>query len=248
MYAFRTSLGPVDLAFTDRLDGVSAAPWDSLDLALDGDGPAASRAENLRRVLDDFAPHDDLADLVQVHGADVVTVGRPGESWRRPDADAVVASRPGVTLLVRAADCVPVLLADPVNGVVGAAHAGRLGLQRAVVPATVARMRELGARDLTAWIGPSICGGCYEVPSDLQEGVAAQHPAARSTTTWGTPALDIAAGVRAQLHADDVAVIDADRCTRESPDLFSYRRDGRSAGRHAGLIRLARSPRAGSER
>lgn len=240
MYSFRSSRGPVDLAFTDRLGGVSAAPWGSLDLALDGDDPVADRARNLALLMEDFAPTDRLADLHQVHGADVATADAVGERWARPDADALVTTSPGVTLMVRAADCVPVLLADGDAGVVAAAHAGRLGLQRGVVPAAVERMRTLGARDITAWIGPSICGGCYEVPADLQAEVAGGHPAARSTTTWGTPALDIAAGVRAQLGAVGVEVVDADRCTRESPDLYSYRRDGAGAGRHAGLIRLAR--------
>ncbi|GAA4805945.1 peptidoglycan editing factor PgeF [Nocardioides caeni] len=238
MYSFRTSLGPVELAFTDRLGGVSAAPWDSLDLALDGDGPADARSENLRLLLDDFAPGDELADLHQVHGA-VVEVVEEALGADRPDADAVVTSTSGLTLMVRAADCVPVLLADPWSRVIGAAHAGRLGMVRGVVPATVARMRDLGAREITAWVGPHICGGCYEVPAELREEVAVEIPASRATTTWDTPALDIGAGVRAQLAAEGVEVIDAGRCTRESPDLYSYRRDGADAGRQAGVIRLA---------
>lgn len=140
--------------------------------------------------------------------------------------------------MVRAADCVPVLLADPDAQVIGAAHAGRLGMALGVVPATVARMRELGGDRITAWVGPHICGSCYEVPVDLRDEVAATVPASRSTTSWGTPALDIGAGVRAQLTAVGVEVVDVGRCTRESPDLHSYRRDGARAGRQAGVIRL----------
>ena len=183
----------------------------------------------------DFAPDDQLADLHQVHGCDTVTADSSGE---RPDADAIVTDRPGVTLMVRAADCVPVLLADAAAGVVGAAHAGRSGLAAAVVPAAVARMRDLGARTLTAWVGPHVCGACYEVPDKLQAEVGSLVPAAVSTTSWGTPALDLGAGVRSQLEADGVTVVDASRCTRESLDLYSYRRDGRRAGRQAGLIRI----------
>nr|WP_275693499.1 laccase domain-containing protein [Nocardioides sp. TF02-7] len=99
-------------------------------------------------------------------------------------------------------------------------------------------MTALGARRVTAWVGPHICGRCYEVPAQLQDEVAAAVPESRSTTSWGTPGLDIGAGVRAQLTAVGVPVVDAARCTRESPDLYSYRRDGAAAGRSAGLVRL----------
>lgn len=157
----------------------------------------------------------------------------------RASADALVTDEPGVVLLVRAADCVPVLLADPRAGVIGAAHAGRPGVAAAVVPHAVEAMRDLGAQDLTAWIGPHVCGACYEVPQALQDEVAAAVPATRALTSWGTPSLDLGAGVRAQLEADGVKVVDVSACTRESPDLFSYRRDGPRSGRLAGLIRIS---------
>lgn len=237
MYLQRLTHGPVDLAFTDRYGGVSAFPFDALNLARDGSDDVAARAENHRRLLADFADGDLLADLEQVHGAEVVTVGSAGLA-RTPAADGVVTAEPGITLMVRAADCVPVLLADPEAGVVGAAHSGRLGMVAGVVPATVRRLHALGAEVLTAWIGPYVCGACYEVPATLQTDVADLIPEAVSTTTWGTPALDIGAGVRAQLEADGVRVVDLSTCTRESQDLFSYRRDGARAGRHAGLIRV----------
>jgi copper oxidase (laccase) domain-containing protein len=87
-------------------------------------------------------------------------------------------------------------------------------------------------------VGPSVCGRCYEVPAELQDVVAAVEPVSRATTSWGTPSLDVAAGVRAQLERDEVEVVDLSRCTLESPDLFSYRRDGPRSGRQAGMIRL----------
>lgn len=240
MYSFRITRGPVDLAFTDRVGGVSAAPFDALNLALDGDDAVESRAENLRLLIDDFAPGDAVADLRQVHGADVVLADdTPRTSYdEAPEGDGIVSVTPGVTLVVRSADCVPVLLADPQAQVIGAAHAGRLGMVSGVVPATISRMRALGAQQITAWVGPHICGACYEVPAALQDEVAAAVPASRATTSWGTPALDIGAGVRAQLAAQGIEVVDAGRCTRESPDLYSYRRDGVGAGRQAGIIRL----------
>ena len=188
-------------------------------------------------MLDDFAPGDVLADVQQVHGAIVdVVEDRAGDE--RPRADALVTGRPGVVLAVRAADCVPVLFSAPDDGLVGAAHCGRPGLAAGVVSATVRALRGRGARRLVAWVGPHVCGACYEVPEEMRAEVGALEPAAVTTTTWGTPALDLGAGVRAQLERHDVEVVDVSRCTRESPDLYSYRRDGRHAGRLAGLIRI----------
>jgi len=240
MYSFRTTLptrlGPADLAFTDRYGGVSASPYDELNLAVAGGDDPAAKAENLRRLADDFAPGDEVCDLHQVHGADVVDADR---GWKeRPHADGLVATRPGVTLLVRAADCVPVLLVAPDEGIVGAAHSGRPGMVKGVVPATVARMREHGAGRIEGWIGPHVCGRCYEVPDEMRAEVAAAVPASYAETSWGTPAVDLGAGIRAQLDQLDVVVHDESRCTRESPDLYSYRRDGEGAGRLAGVVRL----------
>jgi len=222
VYSFRSSLGPVDLAFTDRYGGVSAAPYDELNLAVSGPDSLEAKAENHRRVLTDFASGAAYADLYQVHGREVA-LARPGE---RPRADGIVTTESDLVLLVRSADCVPVLLADPDIGVVGAVHAGRRGMAAGVVPATVARMRELGAAKITAWVGPHVCGKCYEVPREMQEEVAALEPSSRATTSWGTPSLDVGAGVRAQLDRDGIEVVDASRCTMESPDLYSYRRGG----------------------
>ena len=222
MYAFRTRHGPADLCFTDRSGG---------DLALAGD-PAA-----LARVLDDFAPGALLCDLVQVHGehVDVVEDRRAGA---RPEGDALVTGRPDVVLMVRAADCVPVLFLAPEIGAVAATHCGRPGLLAGVVPRTVETLRAWGDTSITAWVGPHVCGACYEVPALMQDEVADAVPAARATTSWGTPSLDLGAGVRAQLEERGVTVVDVSRCTRESADLYSYRRDGDRAGRLAGLIRL----------
>jgi len=246
VYSWRASVGPVDLAFTDRYGGVSAAPYDELNLALeDADDPMA-RAENLRRVVADFAPdlierpgfsmETSVCQLRQVHGAEVDVVDdRRGSGWL-PEADAMVSTEPAVVLMVRVADCVPVLLADPVAGVVGAVHSGRIGTTLDVTGKTVARMRSLGAGDITAWIGPHVCGRCYEVPAQLRDEVAAVVPATRSETSWGTPALDLGAGVAAQLAAAGVPAVLVDRCTLEDEQLHSYRRDGAGSGRLAGLV------------
>lgn len=251
MYASRLTHGPVDLAFTDRFGGVSAVPFDSLNLAWAGAWPGGDEeahvAENHRRLLADFAPGDGLdrlAELSQVHGDTVVVVGSDlpatdARGHRNATGDGLVTATPGMTLLVRVADCVPVLLADDQSAVIGAAHCGRPGLVAGIVPATIAAMRALGAGQITAWIGPYVCGACYEVPLEMQDEVAAVEPVTLASTSWGTPSLDVGAGVRAQLERGGVGVTDLSRCTRESPDLFSFRRDGTRSGRQAGLIRLA---------
>jgi hypothetical protein len=237
MYAFRTRHGPADLCFTDRLGGVSASPYDELNLAIASEDDQTSVRHNLHLLLDDFAPGAELCDLVQVHGGDVSVVDAKSPV-SRPEADALVTREPDIVLMVRAADCVPVLFHAPGIEAVAAVHCGRQGLLAGVVPRTVERLRGWDASGITAWIGPYICGACYEVPAGMRDEVADVVPAARATTSWETPALDLGAGVRAQLEDRGVTVVDVSRCTRESSDLYSHRRDGRRAGRHAGLIRL----------
>lgn len=182
----------------------------------------------------------------QVHGADVHTVDRSWLESRHEQpavADGLATDLPGVALLVRVADCVPVLLADPEQGLVAAVHAGRPGLVAGVVPRALAALRDLGARRLVAWVGPHVCGGCYEVPEQMRSEVAAVVPEAYAETSWGTPAVDIGAGVVAQLRAADgleapVELVEVGRCTLEDDDLFSYRRQGSESGRLAGVVRV----------
>jgi YfiH family protein len=245
VFAFSEQRGRVEVAFTDRLGGVSGAPYDSLNLAALGDDDRAAVAENLDLVMEAFAGSADASAALmhQVHGADVAVVDHdPGPAVAGadgvPQVDGLVTALPGVTLVVRVADCVPVLLADLAQGVVAALHAGRPGLVAGIVPAGVEAVRALGADELVAWVGPHVCGHCYEVPEEMRADVAAVVPEAWAETSWGTPAVDVGAGVVAQLRAAGAEVVDASRCTRESPDLYSYRRDGAGAGRMAGLVRV----------
>lgn len=179
-----------------------------------------------------------FARLTQVHGSDVLVVDGPMGLDEVPTGDALVTTRRGLGLMIRVADCVPVLLADPVSGVVGAVHAGRPGMALDIVTAAVDAMRAQGATALRAWLGPHVCGRCYEVPETMRAEVSAVVPEAWSETSWGTPALDIGAGVEAQLVAAGVEVARVGGCTREDQSLHSYRRDGADAGRFAGLVWL----------
>ncbi|WP_435133138.1 peptidoglycan editing factor PgeF [Actinacidiphila sp. bgisy144] len=239
MIGHSTTVGGAHFAFTDRWGGVSAVPYDSLNLGgAVGDEPAAVLANRDRAAR---ALGRDPARVVwmhQVHGRDVVAVDRPWGDRPAPAADAVVTTRADLTLAVLTADCVPVLLADPDAGVVAAAHAGRPGLLAGVVPAAVDAMVEHGARRerISALLGPSVCGKCYEVPAALRSEVAAAVPESYAETSWGTPALDVGAGVAAQLARCGVRVVEGPAvCTRESADHFSYRRD-RTTGRLAGYV------------
>jgi polyphenol oxidase len=221
----------------DRIEGdlVIEVAFTDVSLSLGDAAGDAVRADALAQVARETGAAPVL--MHQVHGADVACVESVEEAGRARSCDALVASQPGVALLARAADCVPVLLADPATGWIAAVHSGRPGLAGGVVPAAVAAVRERGGDPTIAWLGPHVCGACYEVPADLQAQVAEAVPAARSTTSWGTPGLDLGAGVRAQLTAagiGDVRTIDA--CTREDASWPSYRRDGDAATRFAGVI------------
>jgi polyphenol oxidase len=243
LFAYQDTRAGVDVAFTDRHGGVSGGPYASLNLAESGGDDRDTVARNVGLVVTAFTgtPEPALARMSQVHGADVHVVD--DDYLRAPTpivADGLVTAVPGTVLMVRVADCVPLLLADASRSVVGAAHAGRPGMVAGVVANTVARMRDLGAEQITGWVGPHVCGACYEVPSAMRDEVSAVVPEAFAETSWGTPAVDIGAGVRAQLAAAQVEVVEASRCTIEDDDLFSYRRQGKESGRLAGLVWVRR--------
>ena len=225
------------LRHRDRIEGdlVIEVAFTDVSLSLGDAADDAVRADALAQVGRETGAAPVL--MHQVHGADVESVESVEDAGGAPSCDALVTSRPGTVLLARAADCVPVLLADPATGWIAAVHSGRPGLAAGVVPAAVAAVRERGGAPTVAWIGPHVCGACYEVPAEMQEQVVAVVPEARSTTSWGTPALDLGAGVRAQLAAagvDDLRTVGA--CTREDASWPSYRRDGDGATRFAGVI------------
>ena len=217
------------------LPGVSAAftDTDAGNLALHV-GDDASEVQQRRARLEQamgIAPRS-LRFMNQVHGSTVAAM-EPDSAV--PEADAMVSG--GLPLAVMVADCIPVLLAgESAEGpVLAAVHAGRPGIANGIIPTAVDAMALRGATGIRAWLGPSICGRCYEVPAALQAEVAAAVPATRSSTSWGTPGLDLPAGARSQLEAAGVSVEYAGACTLETESLYSYRRD-RETGRFAGLV------------
>lgn len=229
-------------AFTDRWGGVSAVPYEELNLGgAVGDDPQAVRSNRALAAGSLGIDPERVVWMNQVHGPDVAVVDGPwGSDAEIPAVDAVVTARRGLALAVLTADCTPVLLADPVAKVAAAAHAGRPGMLAGVVPAAVEAMVKLGADParVIARTGPAVCGRCYEVPEAMRADAAAIEPAAYAETSWGTPAVDVTAGVHAQLER--LGVRDREQspvCTLESGDHFSYRRD-RTTGRLAGYVWL----------
>ncbi|MCX5370554.1 peptidoglycan editing factor PgeF [Streptomyces sp. NBC_00015] len=241
MIGQRESVSGAHFAFTDRWGGVSAAPYEELNLGgAVGDDPDAVRVNRELAAKSLGLDPGLVVWMNQVHGNDVAEVDGPWTTGLTPPVDGLVTATRGLALAVLTADCVPVLLADPVAGVVAAAHAGRPGMVKGIVPAAIDAMESLGAvpSRIVARTGPAVCGRCYEVPEAMRAEVAAVEPAASAETSWGTPAVDVIAGVHAQL--DRLGVHDRERspvCTRESDDHFSYRRD-RSTGRLAGYVWL----------
>lgn len=229
MFAVRRSSpgGPdrcsVEIAFTDSSVDVSEGS---------GRDPVRATSELSRVSAAIGVP---VARMSQVHGDVVVE----GTAEVVPRADALVTQQRGLALMTRAADCVPVVLADAATGVVAAVHAGREGVVAAVAARTVEAMRARGADAIHAWIGPHVCGGCYEVPFEMRAEVARTVPSSWSETSWGTPSLDLGRGVESQLEALGVTHERVGACTMEDESLWSHRRDGATAGRLAGLIWMA---------
>jgi len=234
--------------FTTRAGGVSVGAWSGpagaggLNLGLHVGDVREAVLTNRTRLEAAFGSR--IVWMDQVHGSLVREV--TAESGPvAGECDALVArAAAGTALAVMVADCVPVLLADGAGSVVGAAHVGRQGLVRGVLAAAVSAMVDLGAAptDLRAAVGPSVCGRCYEVPPALQEEVGAAVPGTATTTSWGTPALDLRAGVRHQLVELGVGSVNTvGGCTMEDDRLYSHRRAGSegaaTTGRFAGVVR-----------
>ena len=215
--------------FTTRRNGASLAPFESLNLAQHVGDDAESVATNRQLLAKITGP---VQFMKQVHGDEVVEVKTLGDD---PTADALITTVPGIALAVMVADCIPLLLSS--RGVVGAVHVGRRGLMNSVAIKAVEAMRALGAGQIHAQLGASICGRCYEVPQEMADEVTVKHPAASSLTNNLTPALDLPRALIADLVAIGVTYEASPICTLENNEYFSYRRHN-ITGRNAGVVWL----------
>lgn len=216
--------------FTNRTGGASSGAFASLNLGTHVSDDLPTVLSNRAILAEEVGP---IQYMSQVHGNRVVVIEEVTDE--DPTADALVTGIPGVSLAVQVADCIPLLLHSAES--VAAVHVGRKGLVNGVALAAIEAMRDMGSSEITAIIGPSICGNCYEVSQEIHDEVVTLHPMAASRTSQGTPALDLPAALRAVLESQSISIIDESRCTLENDDLYSYRRDG-VTGRQAGIISL----------
>jgi len=216
--------------FTNRHGGFSHGDYSSWNLASHvGDDPAdveLNRAKLRERV-------GEFAIMSQVHGDTVVVLDELPDDV--PVADALITANPNLALVVMVADCIPLLLKS--EKLVAAVHVGRAGLINSIALKTIAKMRALGAIQISGSIGPAICGSCYEVPQELHDEVTSLHPLASSKTRTGTPALDLPKALIAALAYVNVPVGISAGCTLEDDNSFSYRRN-QVTGRQGGVIKL----------
>lgn len=156
-----------------------------------------------------------LIEMEQVHGDKLAVISNPGElpSGKIPLTDGVITNQPGVGLLVRTADCLPILLHHQ-SGLIGAIHAGRKGTQKGILSKALHRIKnDFGIKDnLTVWFGPAICGSCYQIDRETD-----QH-------------FDLYKENRKQLEEvfplGSAVLKEINICTLEHPDYFSYRQTG----------------------
>jgi copper oxidase (laccase) domain-containing protein len=235
VFASTLAAGPVRVAFTDRHGGVEPRAVRALNLGLGTGDAAASVARNFALVAAalDVRP-EQVVRMHQVHGNEVAIVRDPSD--RPPGPTRSSPTSPGSSCACARPTVCRSCSPQAPPGSSGAPMPVGRAWPRGWFRQPVTRMRALGATDITAWIGPHICGSCYEVPAALRAEVAAAVPESYGRTSWGTPSVDLGAGVRAQLASAGCAVVDGSRCTAESPDLYSHRRDGRRSGRLAGLV------------
>jgi YfiH family protein len=223
----RAAAAGVDVSFHDRRGGVSAPPFDTLNLAYSVGDERPAVAENRARVADAAGWQvTALALAKQVHGADVIEVGA-GSEVPVGYADVLVTRVPGVVVGILSADCVPVAVAGERG--VAMAHAGWRGLVAGAIEAGVAAVGPVRA----AWVGPAIRACCYEVSGDV---IGAFHDAGLPVASEDRVDPGDAA-VFALRRAGVQAIAASEECTACDDRYFSYRRDGLT-GRQGSFIRL----------
>lgn len=236
----------IGVAFTDRVNlsgDLEGGNW--FDLSRPDSADANGVISNFQ-ILADLIECDRIALCTQVHGTQINHVGPDYPflpmNWihvsthASPVADGMITNQLATALVVRVADCVPVLLANPASRTITAVHAGRVGLLAGVLQAAVKAMGIDASSQLQAWIGPHICSACYEVPPAMAQAAWELIPATSAKSRSGADAIDLGAGAQAILETAGVDVIRLDPCTSCDSRFFSYRRDHKGLGRQAGVI------------
>jgi len=237
--------------FFTRKGGVSKGIYASLNCGLGSSDDKTNVIENRRRVAQKLGTDaDSLCTLYQTHSADVITVEKRWRHSKLPRADAMVSNVPGIALGILTADCVPVLFADTEAGIIGATHAGWRGAIGGVLENTLSAMRALGARSITAAIGPSIAQRSYEVGAELKTAFTTQNTDFNcyfiDSTRAGHFLFDLKSFVRDRLSdagVQDINLLENDTYIEED-DFFSFRRTTHRSepdyGRQISAIMLTR--------
>lgn len=217
--------------FTKSTGGLSTGAFLSLNLAQHvGDNPEDVRKN--RATLEREIGHP-IQFMNQVHGDQIAEIRQLLDV--EPTADGLITSTTEIALAVMVADCIPLLLGNKSS--VAAVHVGRRGLVNNIALVALSKMRAIDSSPITAVIGPTICGNCYEVSEEIYTEVVDQFPLAQARTQSGTLALDLTKALKSLLINQGVKVIDESLCTVEESSLYSYRRDG-VTGRQAGVVWL----------
>jgi YfiH family protein len=245
-YQFESLLSPgLKHGVFTRLGGVSEGCYHSLNLSRSTGDTAEAVTENRRRMYAALSAQAERAVTSWlVHGNTVRVITEEDLGQNDVHADAMVTDRRGVALTLRFADCVPVLFHDPAREVIGIAHAGWLGIECGVLPATVCAMTSAYGcrpRDIRACIGPSIGPDKFEVGEDVAARIqsAVREPVILAGN--GKPRVDLWKAARSQLHDAGVGNIEiAGLCTASNTlEWFSHRAEKGKTGRFGALIELA---------
>ena len=243
--------GRVRHGFFGRTGGVSDGLYRSLNCGYGSrDDPEAVAENRARTARACGLTPEMLCSAYQVHSADALVATAPWSRDEAPRVDAMATATPGLALAILTADCVPVLLADPEAGVIGAAHAGWRGALNGVVEAAVGAMLDLGAqtRDIRAVIGPAIGAASYEVGPEFPAPFLARNPQDEDLFApagrEGHFLFDITGFVARRLGGLGLAAVGAtggDTCA-EAGRFFSYRRSVHQGepdyGRHISIVAL----------
>ena len=220
--------------FTSRHGGFSSNEFESFNLALHVGDNAKTVDSNRDLLAKELGiKRSKLFFMNQVHGSRVVEIDESSSYLDEPEADALFTRRSGTALAVLTADCIPLLLSSP--SAIAAVHIGRKGLIAGVLEATLDKFKSYGitSSQISALLGASICGTCYQVSLEIYRQVVDQIE--QCATDENKRCLDLEAGVISILKSRGITWSSRGECSKHSPGYFSFRRDNKT-GRQAGVI------------
>jgi len=230
--------------FTERQGGVSKAPFDSLNFGSHIGDNERSIATNMERLIAHTRLTSQPHQAKQEHGIHHIICHGAGH-LHKTSADILISQSPNCPIAIRTADCLPILLADPIEKIVAAVHAGWRGTAKRVVIHAVMLMQQHGAslKNIHASFGPSIGPCCFEVQEDVEKHLSNSHlHASNVMQKRGKTYADLASINLLQLQEAGICSKQIElnhACTACHPERFySYRRDHGKTGRHLAVVAL----------